>query len=187
VTTEQQLVLLAREGDHNAFSQLCALKIGTLTALARLILRDEYLAREAVQDALIDAWRGIRGVRDPERFDAWLRRILVRACYGRANESARRRRLEIELGTVDHPLTNQAMLAVERRDHIERALRRLSPEQRAVLVLTYYVDLPLAESAAALGIPLGTMKSRLSRATQALRAALEADERTPAIAEGIPA
>jgi DNA-directed RNA polymerase specialized sigma24 family protein len=101
VTTEQQLVLLAREGDHNAFSQLCALKIGTLTALARLILRDEYLAREAVQDALIDAWRGIRGVRDPERFDAWLRRILVRACYGRANESARRRRLEIELGTVD--------------------------------------------------------------------------------------
>jgi RNA polymerase sigma-70 factor, ECF subfamily len=187
VTTEQHLVLQAREGDHHAFNQLCALKIGTLTTLARLILRDEYLAREAVQDALIDAWRGIRGVRDPDRFDAWLRRVLVRACYGRAKESARRQRLETELGSVDLPLSNQPMLAVERRDHIERALRRLNPEQRAVLVLTYYLDLPLAESAAALGIPLGTMKSRLNRATQALRAALEADERTTAVVEGIPA
>jgi RNA polymerase sigma-70 factor (ECF subfamily) len=187
VILEQQLVLLAREGDHHAFSQLCALKIGTLTALARLILRDEHLAREAVQDALIDAWRGIRGVRDPEKFDAWLRKILIRACYGRANESARRARLEIELGTADQPLTNQIPLDVERRDHIERALRRLQPEQRAVLVLTYYLDLPLAESAAALSIPLGTMKSRLNRATQALRAALEADDRAPVAAERMPA
>jgi len=180
-------VLQAREGDHVAFSQLCALKIGTLTALARLILRDEYLAREAVQDALIDAWRGIRGVRDPDRFDAWLRRTLIRACYGRAKESARRQRLEVELGTFDHPLTDQPALDIERRDHIERGLRRLSPEQRAVLVLTYFLDLPLAESAATLNVPLGTMKSRLHRATQALRAVLEADERAAAIAEGIPA
>ena len=177
----------AREGDHHAFSQLCAMKIGGLTALARLILRDEHLAREAVQDALIAAWRGIRGVRDPEQFDAWLRRILIRACYNRANESARRQRLEMELGTFDHPLTNQATLDVERRDHIERALRRLSPNQRAVLVLTYYLDLPLAESAAALNIPVGTMKSRLNRATQALRAALEADERAQMAAERMPA
>jgi RNA polymerase sigma-70 factor, ECF subfamily len=187
VTLEQQLVLLAREGDHNAFSQLCALKIGTLTALARLILRDEHLAREAVQDALIDAWRGIRGVRDPDKFDAWLRRTLIRACYGRANESARRARIEVELGTHDAPSTSQPSIDIERRDRIERGLRRLQPEQRAVLVLTYYLDLPLAEAAATMGIPLGTMKSRLNRATNALRAALEADERAAALVEGAPA
>jgi len=184
---EHQLVLLAREGDHNAFSQLCALKISQLTALARLILRDEYLAREAVQDALIDAWRGIRGVRDPDKFDAWLRRTLIRACYGRANESARRRRIEVELGTVEPLLATPPTLDVERRDRIERGLRRLQPEQRAVLVLTFYLDLPLAEAAATLNIPLGTMKSRLNRATQALRAALEADERAAAAVEGATA
>lgn len=184
---EQQLVLLAREGDHDAFSQLCALKIASLTALARLILRDEYLAREAVQDTLIDAWRGIRGIRDPDRFDAWLRRTLIRACYGRANDSARRQRIEVELAGYDKPIGTQLSLDVERRDRIERGLGRLQPEQRAVLVLTYYLDLPLAEAAATLGIPLGTMKSRLNRATQALRAALEADDRASAIIEGAPA
>jgi RNA polymerase sigma-70 factor (ECF subfamily) len=180
---EQQLVLLAREGDHNAFSQLCALKIGQLTALARLILHDEYLAREAVQDALIDAWRGIRGVRDPDRFDAWLRRTLIRACYGRANEAARRRRIEVELGEYDTPVASQPAVDVERRDRIERGLRQLGPEQRAALVLVYFLDLPLAEAAATLNIPLGTMKSRLNRAMQALRAALEADDRATTVVE----
>ena len=187
MTLESQLVLDAREGDHHAFSQLCALKIASLTALARLILRDEYLAREAVQDALIDAWRGIRGVRDPDKFDAWLRRTLIRACYGRANENARRQRIEVELATYDQPVGTQLSLDVERRDRIERGLRRLQPEQRAVLVLTYYLDLPLAEAASTLGIPIGTMKSRLSRATQALRAALEAEDRESAVIEGAPA
>ena len=140
----EDLVLRARAGDHDAFSELCALKIGHLTAIARLILRDEYLAREAVQDALIDAWRGIRGLRDPERFDAWLRRTLVRACQGRAKSRARQNLVEIGLAAGFEPSVTSDVADIERRDRLERGLRRLSADQRAVLVLTYYVDLPLA-------------------------------------------
>jgi RNA polymerase sigma-70 factor, ECF subfamily len=182
---DQQLVLLAQEGDHDAFSQLCALKIGPLTALARLVLHDEYLAREAVQDALIDAWRGIHGLRDPQRLDPWLRRTLIRACYGRARSQSQRSRVEVQLTETDHPEISSHSADVERRDRIGRGLAQLSPEQRAVLVLTYYLDLPLAEAAATLDIPLGTMKSRLNRATQALRAVLEADDRLPELAQGV--
>jgi RNA polymerase sigma-70 factor (ECF subfamily) len=72
---------------------------------------------------------------------------------------------------------------IDDRDQIERAFRRLTLEQRTVLVLNHHLGLSLAESAAVLGIPLGTMKSRLNRATDALRAAVEADERPPLIAE----
>ena len=93
----------------------------------------------------------------------------------------------MELASYDQPVGAHLSLDVERRDRIERGLRRLQPDQRAVLVLTYYLDLPLAEAAATLGIPLGTMKSRLNRATQALRAALEADDRASAVIEGAPA
>jgi RNA polymerase sigma-70 factor (ECF subfamily) len=185
--SERQLVLQAQAGDHDAFSQLCAMKIGPLTALARLVLHDEYLAREAVQDALINAWRGIRGLRDPNRLDAWLRRTLIRACYGRARSQSDRGRIEVQLTDSHRPELPSHTADIERRDRIARGLARLSPQQRAVLVLTYYLDLPLAEAAATLDIPLGTMKSRLNRASEALRAALEADDRIPALAEGIPA
>lgn len=183
----EDLVLRARAGDHDAFSELCALKIGHLTAIARLILRDEYMAREAVQDALIDAWRGIRGLRDPGRVDAWLHRTLVRACQGRARSRARQNVVEIGLAAGFEPAVTSDVADIERRDRLERGLRRLSTDQRAVLVLTYYLDLPLAGAAEALGIPVGTMKSRLNRATQALRAALDADDRLPATPQRLTA
>jgi RNA polymerase sigma-70 factor (ECF subfamily) len=174
---DRQLVIRAQEGDHDAFSRIAASSIGRLTAVARLILHDEYRAQDAVQDALVDAWRDIRGLRDPDRIDAWLHRLLVRSCYGQAKRAWRRDRVEVPLTPAHEPPLAEPHGVLESRDQLERALRRLSEDQRAVLVLTYFVDLPLAEAAETLGIPLGTMKSRLNRSMAALRAALEADAR----------
>lgn len=171
-----ELVLRARAGDHAAFSEIAARVIGRLTTVARAILRDEYLAQDAVQDALVDAWRDLRGLRDPERFDAWLHRILVRACHVRARREWRRDRVEITLTpSVDPP--DASSRSAESRDQIERALARLSPEHRAALVATYFLDLTLKDGAAALDIPVSTMKSRVRRGSELLRAVLEADER----------
>ena len=174
------LVVRAREGDHDAFSQLAAATIGRLTAVARLILRDEDRAQDAVQDAFVDAWRDIRALRDPARFEAWLHRLVVHACYSQARRARRRSVIEVSLIPSVAPATASGLRDLETHDQLERGLRRLPTDQRAVLVLTYYLDLPLAEAAAVLGIPVGTMKSRLHRATDALRAALDADER-PAV------
>jgi RNA polymerase sigma-70 factor, ECF subfamily len=178
------LVVRARAGDHDAFAELARGSIGRLTAAARLILHDEYRAQDAVQDCLVDAWRDIRGLRDPERFDAWLHRLLVHACHDRARRDRRRGLVEIELDRSGASVEQVVGPSVETRDSLERALRRLSHDHRMVLVLTYYLDLPQADAAQALGIPYGTMKSRLNRATHALRAALEADEREPSGALG---
>jgi RNA polymerase sigma-70 factor, ECF subfamily len=173
------LVIRARDGDRDAFSELAAQSIGRLTAVARMILRDEYAAQDAVQEALIEAWKSLPGLRDPDRFDAWMRRLLVRACFKGVRRSKRVDAVEIRLTPGDEP----AIVSVERdldiRDRLERGLARLSADQRAVVVLVYYLDLPLADAAQAMGIPLGTTKSRLNRATSALRAAIEADDREP--------
>ena len=174
-----ELVLRAREGDHDAFAQLAARSIGHLTAVARMILHDEYRAQDAVQEALVDAWRGIRGLRDPERYEAWLRRILVRACRDKARREWRRDAMEVDLASTADPVVSGGHDAVDIHDRIERGLARLAPAQRAVLVLTYYVDMPLAEAASAMDVPVGTMKSRRNRALQALRAAIDAAEREP--------
>ena len=179
---DRDLVLRARDGDHAAFSEIAGRVIGRLTTVARVILRDEYQAQDAVQDALVDAWRDLRGLRDPDRFDAWLHRILVRACHTRARREWRRDRVEVALDPgVDPP--DRPPSTAESRDQIERALARLSPEHRAVIVATYFLDLSPKEGAAALEIPYGTMKSRLSRASALLRAALEADERLELVRE----
>jgi RNA polymerase sigma-70 factor (ECF subfamily) len=173
---DRDLVLRARGGDHAAFSEIARRTIGRLTTVARVILHDEYLAQDAVQDAFVDAWRDLRGLRDPDRFDAWLHRILVRACHTRARSEWRRDRVEIALTpAVDPP--DRPGGNTERRDQVERALARLSPEHRAALVATYYLDLTLKDGAAALDIPIGTMKTRVRRGSELLRAALEADER----------
>jgi RNA polymerase sigma-70 factor, ECF subfamily len=106
-----------------------------------------------------------------------MRRLLVRSCFKGSRRTKRLDAVEIRLTPADEPATigGEGDLAI--RDQLERGLARLSPEQRAVVVLVYYLDLPLADAAQALGIPLGTTKSRLNRATSALRAAIEADER----------
>ena len=184
---DRQFVVLAREGDHDAFARLAAASIGRLNAIARLILHDYGAAEDAVQDALVDAWRDLRGLRDPDRFDPWVTRILVRHC-----QDARRRRARLRDATVpwavDHdPPFDDAATSLARADQLERGLQRLTVDQRTVLVLTYYLDLPLAEAAATLGIPIGTMKSRLNRSLAALRAALDADERQPASHQEQPA
>jgi RNA polymerase sigma-70 factor (ECF subfamily) len=143
-----------------------------------LILRDDAQAEDAVQDALLQAWLDLRGLRDPDRFDAWLHRLLVRACYRAARRRRDREIVEIKAASTADPVTSDSQRAAAVRDQLERGFVRLSAEQRAVLVIHHYLGLSLVESAEALGIPLGTMQSRLSRATQAMRAALEADERS---------
>jgi RNA polymerase sigma-70 factor (ECF subfamily) len=173
---DRELVVLARGGDHDAFARLVAGSIGRLNAIARLILRDYSLAEDAVQDAFVDAWRSLPGLRDPDRFDAWLTRLLVRSCQD-VRRRLRRRVVELPLLSSDHPdnVDHQAAFAVT--DQIERGLQGLTVDQRTVLVLSFYLDLPLAEAASVLGIPTGTMKSRLHRAITALRATVDADDR----------
>jgi RNA polymerase sigma factor (sigma-70 family) len=174
---QRDLVIRAQGGDHDAFSALATEVIGRLHATARLILRDVELADDAVQDALIAAWLDIRGVQDADRFEAWLHRLLVRACYKVAGRARRRQVTEVALLPADAPAVPDGGGLLALRDQLERGFRRLSPEQRAVLVLHHYMGLTDGEAADALDIPVGTLKSRLNRATQALRAALDADER----------
>jgi RNA polymerase sigma-70 factor (ECF subfamily) len=174
---DRDLVVRARAGDRDAFSQLAAGSLGRLNAIARLIVRDEGRAEDAVQDALVDAWRDLRGLRDPDRFDAWLNRLLVHACRNVTRRDWRRRRIELPLLATDGPFIPDIQQSSALTDEIERGLRRLTIDQRSVLVLSYYLDLSLADAASTLGIPIGTMKSRLNRALAALRASLEADAR----------
>jgi RNA polymerase sigma-70 factor (ECF subfamily) len=174
-----ELVVRARGGDRDAFSELVARSIGRLTAVARMILRDEYAAQDAVQEAFIEAWRSLPGLREPDKFEAWLRRLLVRACFKGMRRTKRVSAVEIRLTPADEPAIFGNERSVAMHDELERGLARIPADQRAAVVLVYYLDLPLADAAEAMGIPLGTTKSRLNRATQALRAAIEADERMP--------
>jgi len=177
VVMDRELVVRAQGGDLDAFSRLAASSLSRLNAIARLIVRDDGRAEDAVQETLVDAWRDLRGLRDPDRFDAWLNRILVRACQDVSRRDWRHRTFELPFLATDDVATPDVQASQARSDELERGLRSLSVDQRTVLVLAYYLDLPLAEAAATLGIPIGTMKSRLHRALDALRASLEAEER----------
>src|SRR5215207_5600201 len=126
---DRELVIQAREGDHDAFARLAAGSIGRLNAIARLILGDHARAEDAVQDAFIDAWRNLRGLRDPDRFDAWLTRILVRSCQDMRRLERRRRLVEVPLldsGRVGGDLQR----SIADADQLERGLRRLTIDQR---------------------------------------------------------
>ncbi len=181
---QRDLVLRATNGDHDAFTALAADAIDRLHRTARLILRSDDLAADAVQEALLAAWLHIRAVRDPDRFDAWLHRLLVHACYREARRGSKRRVVEIHLTTtLDAPGDGDAQDRTAIRDLLERGFRRLTPEQRAVLVVHHYLGMPDAEAAIVLDLALGTFKSRLNRASTALRAAIDAEERTPTIAK----
>jgi len=177
----RELVEQAQRGDHDAFAALATAEIGRLDAAARLILHDPDLARDAVQEALVRAWRDLPGLRNADRFDAWLHRLLVHACLDAAR-ARRRYRFEVELRPIDDAAAPDHVADLAVRDELERGFSRLDPEQRAVIVLHYYLGLPLPEAAATLGMPLGTAKSRLSRSLQALRAALDAESRTIEVA-----
>jgi RNA polymerase sigma-70 factor (ECF subfamily) len=165
-----ELVERAQRGDHEAFDDLVTAAYHRLYAIARRILRDGYAAEDAVQDALVRAWRDLRGLRDRDRFDAWLHRLLVNACADHARRA--RRRLEVTIDTIDRPDPHDDVDRVGDRDQIERAFLQLSVEHRAVLVLTHYVGLPAPEVATMLGIPVGTVYSRIHHGTRALRTSL---------------
>jgi RNA polymerase sigma-70 factor (ECF subfamily) len=151
-------------------------------AIAYRILRDADMAEDAVQAALITAWRQLRSLRDPDAFEPWLHRILTHECYAEARRG-RRMRADIRVLPMDGQAESTEILTVNDRDQLERAFRRLTLEQRSVLVFHHYLGLSLTEVARQLGIPVGTAKSRLFHATAALRASLEADARTPSIAQ----
>lgn len=159
----------AGQGDHDAFAVLVHEAIGRLDGIARLILRDTELARDAVQEAFIRAWRDLPRLREPERFDAWLHRLTVNACVD-ASRVRRRRVPEVQLTPLTRqPRVGDGLAALADRDFLDRALRCLPPEQRALVVLRYHLDLTLPDAAETLGIPLGTAKSRLHRALDTLR------------------
>ena len=169
------LVDRARKGDVEAFDALARAVGGRCMGIAFRILRDTNVAEDAVQAALIVAWREIRNLRDADRFEPWLHRILTRECYAEARRSGR---WSTTLRMLPAPeFAGDSTSSVDDRDQIDRAFRRLTLEQRAILVFHHYLDLPLVEVANRLAIPLGTAKSRLHHATAALRASVEADAR----------
>jgi len=176
VTVDQRtLVEQPGRGDHDAFAVLARAAFARLDTAARLILRDAELARDAVQEAMVRAWRDLPGLRDPERFDAWLYRLTVNACLDAARHRRRRVR-EVELTPMtDVPIPDRSGLLAD-RDQLDHALRLLEPDLRAIVVLHYYLDLTLPETADALRLPVGTIKSRLHRALTALRVTVAADE-----------
>jgi RNA polymerase sigma-70 factor (ECF subfamily) len=182
----RELVERAKQGDEEAFDALARNVGDRCMAIAYRILRDAELAQDAVQLALIAAWRDLRTLRDPDRFEPWLHRIVTNECYAEARRRTRWS-ANIRLLPVDGPVEAGGILTVNDRDQLERAFRRLTLEQRAVLVFHHYVGLPLPEVAERLGIPLGTAKSRLHHASAALKASLEADARTPALSQERPA
>ena len=181
---DPDLVVRAQHGDKAAFADLASAIADRYLAVARRILRDLNLAEDATQQALLAIWQDLPQLRDPARFDAWSYRLLVRACYA---EGRRHRRWipDIHLIPLDEPVTVDAYGAVVDRDAIEGGFRRLSMDQRVVVVLRHYVDLPLERIAEILGVPLGTVHSRLHYAMRSLRAALDADLRETVAGEAV--
>jgi len=170
---QRDLVVRARDGDLDAYSQLVRASFPRLYGVANLILRDADRAQDAVQDALVLAWRHVRSLRDPEAWDAWLRRLTVRACYKVARKERRRTEFEQHV-TLDagSAAVRDVSADVAERDWVVGELGNVDIEQRAVIVLHYYLDLPVREVAEILDIPYGTAASRLHRGLEALRASM---------------
>lgn len=180
---DRDLVEQAQGGDREAFAILARSQGDRLMQIAHRILRDVGRAEDAVQQTLVIAWRELPRLRDPDRFDSWLQRLLVNSSYAEARRS-RAWSANIRVLPVDAPAGPDESLPVDDRDRLERAFRRLSPEQRAILVFTHYLGLTPTEIAERLAIPVGTANSRLHYARRAMRAAIEADERPVAVARG---
>ena len=173
---DRTLVELAIQGDEEAYAGLMAIAGDRLVAIAYRILRDLDRAEDAVQNTLVNAWRDLPTLRDADRFEAWLTRILVRACYAEAGRS-RRWSARLRVLPIDTPSPSDPIGTVADRDRLDRGFRRLPTDQRAIVVLHHYLGWSQPQIAPALEIPLGTVKSRLFYATRALRAAIDADDR----------
>lgn len=170
----------AMRGDHDAFAALIGAAANRIYALACLILRDADRAEDASQEAIVRAWRELPRLRDAARFDAWLRRLVVNACYDEARRV--RRRAEVSLLNVGDRSSADPSGTMVQRDQVERAFRRLPLEQRTVLALQHYLELSHVEIAATLALPIGTVKSRIRYGLAAMRAALAADDRATTVA-----
>ena len=181
---QRALVERARGGDHDAFTTLLDARLARLDAAARLILRDPELARDAVQEGCIRAWRDLPGLRDPERFDAWFHRLIVNACLDLVRRR-KRRVIEVELTPLDMPSATDTAGSIADRQVLHEALARLDPGHRAVVALHYLLGMTLPDVAASLQIPLGTAKSRLHYALAAMRTTVTGDAETnPAVVGG---
>ncbi|MFL5682582.1 MAG: RNA polymerase sigma factor [Chloroflexota bacterium] len=181
---DADLVRRAQGGDQEAFAEMVYAVADRFLAVSHRILSDIDLAEDATQQALLSVWQDLPQLRDLARFEAWSYRLLVRACYA----EGRRTRLwspNLRLLPVDEPTDGEGLGSVVDRDQLERGFRRLSIDHRAVVVLHHYLDLPLDAIAETLGVPIGTVRSRLHHAMRGLRAALEADAR-PTAREAIP-
>jgi len=175
---DHDLVQRAQRGDQGAFEILALQHYARLQKAAIGILRDRHVAEDATQQALLDIWRDIRRLRDPARFEAWSYRLLVRVCYA---ESKRTPKWvpQMEMRTSEEPLAPDSFGVVIDRDQLERGFSQLSIDHRTVIVLHHLMDMTLEQVAETLGIPRGTVYSRLSRAMETLRAALQPDGPIP--------
>lgn len=178
---QRELVERAQRGDHDAFTRLVDGSVDRLYTLANLILRDADRAQDAVQEALVSAWRDLPALRDPDAWDAWIHRLTVWACYRHARRDRRRSVVELQAmpdATATH-VPDHALPIVE-RGRMERELGRLPVDQRAVIVTHFYLGYPLSEVAEILGVPEGTAKSRLHRGLVSLRTAFAGEPDAPA-------
>jgi len=174
---DRDLIEAAQGGNRAAFVDLVRVRTDRLFSVAQRILRDMDRAEDALQDALVIAWRDLRSLRDPYRFDAWLQRLVIHVCLNQATRE-RRRAAQLRVLPIDGPAAPDQLLSVADRDLLDRGFRRLPPEQRAILVMHHYLGYAPSEIAENLGIPSGTARSRLHNAHRAMRAALEADARS---------
>ena len=173
---DPELIGRAQHGDEDAFAALALAVGGRLHAIAYRILRDTALAEDATQQALLAIWRDLPRLREPERFEAWCYRVIVRACHAEARRE-RQRNPSRYLAPGDDAIAAEDYRMVVDRDELERGFRRLSVDHRAVVVLHHYLDMPVPDVARTLGVPPGTVRSRLHHAMRSLRAALDADAR----------
>ena len=174
---DRDLVEAAQRGDREAYVDLVRPRSDRLFGIAQRILHDVDRAEDAFQDALVIAWRDVRSLRDPDRFDAWLQRLLINLCIRHASRE-RRRVANLRVLPIDGPAAPDEIGTVALRDQIDRGFRRLSIDQRVVLTLHHFSGYAPTEIAEILGIPPGTARSRLHNAHRAMRAALEADARS---------
>jgi RNA polymerase sigma-70 factor (ECF subfamily) len=170
----RELVERAMHGDEEAFDDLVGRIGDSMHSVARRILRDTNLAQDATQQALLDAWRHLPQLKDPDRFEAWTYRLLVHACYAEARRE-RRQRGNLQLLRYEHGDVPDSTSRVATQDQLDGAFRRLSVEHRTVVVLVHYLGLSPTEAAERMGTPAGTARSRLHYALQHLRSAIEAD------------
>ncbi len=179
---DRTLVERAQSGDHDAFGQLVKASTRRLLGLARLILRDPDRAEDAVQDALLSAWKDLKALRDPDAWDPWIRRLTVNACYKVAGKHSRRTRLEVQVEADPRSAqVSDAANALADREWVLAALDRVTLEQRTVIAMHYYLDLPVVEVAEILDIPYGTAASRLHRGLEAMRVTMRIAESATSI------